>query len=167
MVTPIGGLRSGLPSVDLITATLQLIRAGELKGLAPGFNSVRDFARLVGFNESTLRTAFLTEGRRPSTRTMARLDAAIRANVTNLGMRTERRNTVLDSGVSLDNPLARHYLMRPPGARSFRLIARTNDPSYGGFRSYTVADPDIDPSEAAALLAPGETVDGIVWDVSG
>ena len=119
-----------------------------------------------GINESTLRTAFLTEGRNPSTRTMARIDAAIRQNIRSLGLRTPRRNTILDEGVQMQIPLSKHYLQRPPNARSFRLIARTIDATYSGYRTYTVEDPSIDPSEAVSMLAPGEALDAIVWDVS-
>lgn len=155
----------GIPSVAAITETLQLIRAGELRGLAPGLNSVRDFARTLGFNESTLRTAFLTPGRQPSTRTMARLDAAIRQNITELAGRERRVRTIRDSGVAYNNPLARHYLLPPPDTRKFRLLILTPNLGYQGYRTVTVEDPGISVGDAMRVMEPDEQLVEVVWHV--
>lgn len=121
--TPSLGLIPNVPSFDDFGGILSIIRAGELRDLGPAFQSVRSFARAVGMNESTLRTAYLTEGRKASTGTQLRLDAAIRQNVEELLGRRYMPNSVIDKQYG-SNPLARLYLQPPPNVRRMRIIVR-------------------------------------------
>lgn len=165
VMNPASFLRAALPSVGTITDALIAIRAGELRGLAPGLGSVREFARTIGVNESTLRSAFLTPGRRASERTIARVDAAIRSNMTLLG-RQVRANTILDAGWAVENPLSRHYLTAPPNARSFRIIAKSADPDYEYATFFSGTAEVDDPLDLAQDLPPGWDLEAVVWDVS-
>ena len=162
VVNPLTLLIPTLPSVGDIGDILSIIRAGELRDLGPGFRSVRDFARVVGVNESTLRSAYLTEGRRPSAQTQSRVDEAIRRNLEPLlGVRTTDRTVTWKAYGR--NPLARLYLVPPPERRGVRMIVRTNDGTYDGWRTYKLDDPDIAIDEATSLLDDTESLDTVVW----
>ena len=116
---------------DPVSAFLQLVVSGRIGDpTRPGQAlSQRGFARLVGISESTLRTAFRTEGRAPSARTLQRLDAALRMAPQSLFF-TRTGN----KGVRTDTltPLGQRYYRstRPEGARSFRIVVRSSDPEY-------------------------------------
>lgn len=165
------GLRPNIPTVDDISGILSIIRAGELRDVSPALGSVRAFARAIGINESTLRSAYLTEGRRPSVTTQARVDAAIRQNAEALLGRRVLERSVVDRAYGR-NPLARLYLKPPPGVRRARIIVKINDVAIQDFGGgayedgyYTVT---LDYSEAVyqqweQLLPPEHTVEATIW----
>jgi hypothetical protein len=165
------GLRIGIPSVTEIGDALAIIRTGALRDLSPDLSSVRAFARAIGVSESTLRTAYLTEGRRPSDDTQRRIDNAIRQNIGNILGRTVRDASIVDRGYGR-NPLARLYLQTPPGVRRVRIVVRldpTQDIGFGGksYESgfYTVT---LDARLRAfrvweQLKPPTHTVEAVIW----
>lgn len=116
---------------DPVSAFLELVVSGRIGDpTRPGaVLSQRGFARLVGISESTLRGAFRTEGRAPSARTLERLDATLqRAPQSLFFTRTQGRSVVTDTLT----PLGQMYYKsrRPVGARSFRIVVKTEDPDY-------------------------------------
>jgi hypothetical protein len=165
------GLRPNIPTVDDISGILSIIRAGELRDVSPALGSVRAFARAIGINESTLRSAYLTEGRRPSVTTQARVDAAIRQNAEALLGRRVLERSVVDRAFGR-NPLARLYLEPPPGVRRVRIIVRT-DPTQvvdsigrkydSGYYTVTLEYTRRAFEAWQQLLPPTETVDAVIW----
>jgi hypothetical protein len=163
MVIPIQfGLSPNIPSLETLQITLSLIRAGELRDFGPALSSVRAFAREIGVAESTLRTAFLTEGRRPSLGTLARVDEGIRRNYERILGRTVSDTTVIDRHIGR-NPLAQAYLRAPLNRTGVRLWVSTQDRDYKGFRTYKFDDPDIDLEDALAVLGEDEVLETIVY----
>ena len=160
----------GVPGLtrDPVSAFLQLVIRG---GVGDPFNpgkalSQRGFGRLVGISESTLRSAFRTEGRGPSQRTLERLDAALRQAPQSLFVtRREGRGVVTDTLTPLG---VRYYRSSaPPGARSFRVVVETGDPGYPYKTQTPTADPSISPEAFFDdLQAEGFTPSRVIWDVS-
>ena len=169
--SPALGLIPNIPTVADFSGILSIIRAGELKSVAPELGSIRAFARTVGINESTLRSAYLTEGRTASATTQARLDEAIRRNMETLLGRTYKDRSVVDRAYGR-NPLARLYLTTPPNVRRMRIIVRIQEdqiPSFQGGRYgngfYTVT---LEYTQRAyrtweQLKPPTHDVDTIIW----
>ena len=164
-------LRIGIPSALDFGDALAVIRSGALRDLSPDLASVRAFSRAVGINESTLRSAYLTEGRRPSVQTQARLDAALRANVERLLGRTVRERSVVDRAYGT-NPLARMYLQPPPGTKRVRIIVRMDDVTAASFDGgkyasgyYTVTSTSEERVVDTLLqrLPPQHVGDTIIW----
>lgn len=163
MVIPSVSLLSpNLPSVETLQISLSLIRAGELRDFGPALSSVRAFAREIGVSESTLRGAFLTEGRRPSIGTLARVDEGIRRNYERILGRTVSDNTVIDRHIGR-NPLAQAYLRAPVNRTGVRLWVSTTDADYKGYRTYKFDDPDITVEDAMAVLGEDERLETIVY----
>jgi hypothetical protein len=164
-------LRVGIPSALDFGDALAVIRSGALRDLSPDLASVRAFSRAVGINESTLRSAYLTEGRRPSVQTQARLDAALRANIERLLGRTVRERSVVDRGYGT-NPLARLYLTPPPGTKRVRIVVRMDDVTAASFEGgkyaggyYTVTSTSEERVVDTLLqrLPPQHVGDTIIW----
>lgn len=135
MVLPVTSVFLEQSAFSELSAALRFLRnptsaIGGGRGL-----SLREIARQlsatgVRFNESTLRTAFFTEGRTASQRTIDRLtDALSRSNL--LTERVTTARTVQD--VFSAGRLSFKYYdgIAPPGARSFRMVVRNaSDPEY-------------------------------------
>lgn len=160
----------GVPGLtrDPVSAFLQLVIRG---GVGDPFNpgkalSQRGFGRLVGISESTLRSAFRTEGRGPSARTLARLDAALRQAPQALFVtRREGKGVVTDTLT----PLGRRYYRSsaPPGTRSFRVVVETGDSGYPYKTIAPTADQSISPEVFFEdLTAAGFIPSRVIWDVS-
>ena len=160
----------GVPGLtrDPVSAFLQLVIRG---GVGDPFNpgkalSQRGFGRLVGISESTLRSAFRTEGRGPSQRTLERLDAALRQAPQSLFYtRKEGKGVVTDTLT----PLGYRYYRSsaPPGARGFRVVVETDDPAYPYKTMTPTADQSISPEAFFDdLQAEGFTPSRVIWDVS-
>jgi hypothetical protein len=160
----------GVPGLtrDPVSAFLELVISGRIGDpFNPGKAlSQRGFARLVGINESTLRSAFRTEGRAPSARTLARLDAALRQVPQSLFQtRREGRGVVTDTLT----PLGRRYVRftAPVGARSFRVVVETGDPNYPYATMTPTADQSISPEAFFDdLEGSGMVPTRVIWDVS-
>ena len=167
MVTPFPSPFGGLTR-DPVSAFLGQVILGKIGDpLNPGKAlSQRGFARLVGISESTLRSAFRTEGRGPSQRTLERLDAALRNAPQGLFYtRTERRGIVTDTLT----PLGQRYYRSsaPPGARSWRVVVETGDPTYPYKTLTPIADPSSRPEDFFDQWdAQGLTPARVYWDVS-
>ena len=160
----------GVPGLtrDAVSAFLQLVIRG---GVGDPFNpgkalSQRGFGRLVGISESTLRSAFRTEGRAPSQRTLERLDAALRQAPQSLFYtRKEGKGVVTDTLT----PLGYRYYRSsaPPGARGFRVVVDTGDEGYRYKTITPTADQSISPEVFFDdLAADGFTPSRVIWDVS-
>jgi hypothetical protein len=173
MVIPILslGLRPDIPTVAEIGDALAIIRTGALKDLSPDLASVRAFARAVGISESTLRTAYLTEGRRPSDATQRRIDNAIRQSIGNILGRTVRDASIVDRGFGR-NPLARLYLQPPPGVRRVRIVVRLDPiqdvgpggkPYESGYYTVTLDAPLRAFKVWEQLKPPTHTVEAVIW----
>ena len=165
----------GVPGLtrDPVSAFLRLLVPLDGSGSKIGdpFNpgkalSQRGFARLVGISESTLRSAFRTEGRAPSQRTLERLDAALRQAPQSLFYtRKEGKGVVTDTLT----PLGYRYYRSsaPPGARGFRVVVETDDPAYPYKTMTPTADQSISPEAFFDdLAADGFTPSRVIWDVS-
>ena len=169
--SPALGLIPNIPTVADFSGILSIIRAGELKSVAPELGSIRAFARTVGINESTLRSAYLTEGRTASATTQARLDEAIRRNMETLLGRTYKDRSVVDRAYGR-NPLARLYLTPPPGVRRVRIIVDMTSATPGDFEGgqyqngyYTkTVEGDAELVDLAIQRLPAQHVaDTIIW----
>ena len=169
--SPALGLIPNSPTVDDFSGILSIIRTGALKDVSPNLGSIRAFARTVGINESTLRSAYLTEGRTASATTQARLDEAIRRNMETLLGRTYKDRSVVDRAYGR-NPLARLYLTPPPNVRRMRVIVRMTEEAQAAIEGdtprnafYTVT---LEATPRAfqtweQLKPPGHSVDTIIW----
>lgn len=167
MVTPQVPNIPGLTR-DPVSAFLQLVfdrKIGDpFGGGAP--LSIRGFGRLVGISESTLRTAFRTEGRAPSQRTLERLDAALQSAPQSIFYtRKEGRGVVTDTLTPLGY---RYYRSEAPvGARGFRIVVETGDPAYPYKTMTPTADAATSPEAFFDQLeAMGLQPVRVIWDVS-
>ena len=165
----------GVPGLtrDPVSAFLRLLVPLDGSGSKIGdpFNpgkalSQRGFARLVGLSESTLRSAFRTEGRGPSQRTLERLDAALRQAPQSLFVtRTEGKGVVTDTLTPLG--LRYYRSSAPPGARAFKVTYETGDPSYPWTTQSPLADVSQSPEAFMDYLQEqGFTPHRVIWDVS-
>ena len=167
MVTP------QLPNIpgltrDPVSAFLQLVFDRKIGDPFAGGSplSIRGFGRLVGISESTLRTAFRTEGRAPSQRTLERLDAALRSAPQSIFYtRTGQRDVRVDDLTPLG---LRYYRSEAPvGARGFRVVVATPDGPYPYSTMTPTADAATSPEAFFDQLeSMGLQPVRVIWDVS-
>lgn len=145
--------------------------------------SMRGLARLMGVNESTLRSTYRREGGQFSQQTVDRFQSFARGNPGYFWRRQERARTVMDAslfpGAAID-----YGFTPPPNATSYRIVVRNSsgrslsftdpntgvqwsiyeDGEYGTFLSGDIDG--IPPEDMIGMLGDGWTAEAVVWDVA-
>jgi len=171
MVIPVVSLFLERSAYSELAETLNFLRnpasaAGGGMGL-----SLREIARQLSgtgirFNESTLRTAFFTEGRRASQRTVDRLSEALsRSDL--LTSRSITSRTIQDTFLAGRLSTRFYDGTAPDGARGFMVVVRNrSDPEYE-YRTLTPSIPgSLVPQDFFDSLDDVYEPERVIWDVS-